>query len=105
MLLDYALMTTFLNIHLSFWKMTTGWMMGWISLVMPLPGGLGALEASQVFTLGRFGFSAAVALSLTLVMRGRDMLIGGLGLLLAGHGWLRKARPVFTGPSEPSEVF
>ena len=92
MLLDYALMTTFLNIPLPFWKMTAGWMMGWISLVMPLPGGLGALEASQVFTLGAFGFSAATALSLTLVMRSRDMLIGGLGLLLAGTGWNRKVK-------------
>ena len=92
MLLDYALMTSFLNIHLTFWKMTAGWMMGWISLVMPLPGGLGALEASQVFTLGKFGFSAATALSLTLLMRGRDILIGGLGLLLAGTGWNRKAK-------------
>lgn len=91
MLLDYALMTSFLNIPLPFWKMTAGWMMGWISLIMPLPGGLGALEASQVFTLGKFGFSAATALSLTLVMRGRDMLIGGLGLLLAGSGGLRAA--------------
>ena len=84
MLLDYALMTSFLHIPLPFWKMTAGWMMGWISLVMPLPGGLGALEASQVFTLGKFGFTAAAALSLTLVMRGRDILIGGLGLFLAG---------------------
>ncbi|MGA2489444.1 MAG: lysylphosphatidylglycerol synthase domain-containing protein [Anaerolineales bacterium] len=94
MLLDYALMTTFLNIHLLFWKMIAGWMMGWISLIMPLPGGLGALEASQVFTLGSFGFSAAAAFSLTLVMRGRDLLIGGLGLLLAGTGWNRRAIPL-----------
>jgi hypothetical protein len=90
MLLDYALMTSFLNIHLPFWKTVAGWMMGWISLLMPLPGGLGALEASQVFTLGKFGFSAAIALSLTLLMRGRDLLIGGLGLLLAGMGVTRK---------------
>ena len=99
MLLDYALMTSFLNIHLSFWKMTAGWMMGWISLLMPLPGGLGALEASQVFTLGKFGFSAAAALSLTLVMRGRDILIGGLGLFLAGAGGLRGVKP---GPTNHS---
>ena len=91
MLLDYALMTTFLNIPLPFWHMTAGWMMGWVSLVMPLPGGLGALEASQVFTLGKFGFTAAAALSLALFMRGRDMLIGGVGLLLAGTGWNRRA--------------
>ena len=92
MLLDYALMTSFLKIPLSFWKMTAGWMMGWISLVMPLPGGLGALEASQVFTLGKFGFSPATALGLTLVMRGRDILIGGLGLLLAGTSGIRGGR-------------
>jgi uncharacterized protein (TIRG00374 family) len=91
MLLDYALMTTFLNIPLPFWHMTAGWMMGWVSLVMPLPGGLGALEASQVFTLGKFGFTAAAALSLALFIRGRDMLIGGIGLLLAGAGWNRRS--------------
>jgi len=85
MLVDYALMASFLNIQLPFWKMIAGWMMGWISLLMPLPGGLGALEASQVFTLGKFGFSAATALSLTLLMRGRDIFIGGLGLILAGR--------------------
>ncbi len=85
MLVDYALMASFLNIHLPFWKMIAGWMMGWISLLMPLPGGLGALEASQVFTLGKFGFTAAAALSLTLLMRGRDIFIGGLGLILASH--------------------
>jgi glycosyltransferase 2 family protein len=98
MLLDYALMTAFLGIHLSFWKMIAGWMMGWVSLVMPLPGGLGALEASQVFALGKFGFSAAAALSLTLFMRGRDMLIGVLGLLLAGTGWNRKVKPLSKNP-------
>jgi uncharacterized protein (TIRG00374 family) len=86
MLVDYALMAHFLNIDLPFWKMIAGWMMGWISLLMPLPGGLGALEASQVFTLGKFGFSAATALSLTLLIRGRDMFIGAIGLLFAGHG-------------------
>lgn len=68
-------------------------MMGWISLVMPLPGGLGALETSQVFTLGIFGFTAATGLSLTQVMRGRDIMISGLGLLLAGAGGLRRAKP------------
>ena len=86
MLVDYALMAYFLGIDLPFWKMIAGWMMGWVSLLMPLPGGLGALEASQVFTLGKFGFSAATALSLTLLIRGRDMFIGGIGLLLAGRG-------------------
>jgi uncharacterized membrane protein YbhN (UPF0104 family) len=51
-----------------------------------VPGGLGALEASQVFALGAFGISAAAAISVTLLIRARDILIGGLGLLLASRG-------------------
>jgi uncharacterized membrane protein YbhN (UPF0104 family) len=86
MLVDYAVMASFVNIHLPFWKTVAGWMSGWMSLLMPLPGGLGAFEASQVFVLGKFGFSAAVALSLALLIRGRDIFIGGVGILLAGRG-------------------
>jgi uncharacterized protein (TIRG00374 family) len=89
MLLDYAVMASFVNIHLPFWKTVAGWMSGWMSLLMPLPGGLGAFEASQVFALGKFGYSAAVALSLALLIRGRDIFIGGIGLFLAGRGVTR----------------
>jgi uncharacterized membrane protein YbhN (UPF0104 family) len=85
MVADYALMASFMGIHLTFWKTIAGWITGWLSLLMPLPGGLGAMEASQVFILGRFGYSAATALSLALLQRGRDILIGGLGLLLASR--------------------
>lgn len=81
---EYFLLTSFLQIHLTFWQTAAAWTLGWLSFLAPLPGGLGALEASQVFVLGFFGVSAAPAISLTLLMRGRDLLIGGLGLLLAG---------------------
>jgi len=83
LVLDYTLITRFLGINLSLWNTFTCWAMGWLSLLMPLPGGLGALEASQVFALGQFGYSAATALGLTLLMRGRDIFIGSIGLLLA----------------------
>jgi uncharacterized protein (TIRG00374 family) len=89
MLLDYALMLSFMGIDLPFWKTVAGWTAGWLSFLAPLPGGLGALEASQVFALGAFGISAATAISVTLLMRARDLLIGGLGLLLAGNGFSR----------------
>ena len=85
MVADYALMASFVGIQLSFWKTVAGWISGWLSLLMPLPGGLGAMEASQIFVLGRFGFSAATALSLALLQRGRDILVAGVGLLLAGR--------------------
>ena len=87
MLLEYALMLSFLGLDLPFWKTIAGWTAGWLSFLVPLPGGLGALEASQVFALGAFGIPAALAISLTLLMRARDLLIGGLGLLLAWAGF------------------
>ncbi|MGA7195042.1 MAG: lysylphosphatidylglycerol synthase transmembrane domain-containing protein [Anaerolineales bacterium] len=83
MVSEYFLMTSFLQIHLSFWQTAAAWTAGWLSFLVPLPGGLGALEASQVFALGFFGISAASAISLALFIRARDSLIGGLGLLLA----------------------
>ncbi len=81
---EYALITSFLHLGLPFWQTITAWTAGWLSFLVPLPGGLGALEASQVYALGFFGISAASAISVTLLLRGRDLLIGGLGLLLAG---------------------
>jgi Lysylphosphatidylglycerol synthase TM region len=82
---EYALITSFLDIRLPFWQMAAAWTAGWLSFLVPLPGGLGALEASQVFAFGFFGISSASAISVTLLMRGRDLFFGGLGLLLAGN--------------------
>ena len=82
---EFALIVSFLDIELSSWQTIASWTAGWLSLLVPLPGGLGALEASQVFALGIFGVPAALAIGVTLVMRGRDLLIGGLGLLLASR--------------------
>jgi uncharacterized membrane protein YbhN (UPF0104 family) len=93
MVSEYALMASFLGIHPPFWKTVAAWSAGWLAFLMPLPGGLGALEASQVFVLGGFAITKVAAISLILLMRGRDLLIGGLGLLMAGTGsWTRKSR-------------
>ena len=84
MVTEFALIANFLDIQLPFWQTVAAWTAGWLALLAPLPGGLGALEASEVFALGMFGVSAASAIGITLVMRGRDLLVGGLGLFLAG---------------------
>ena len=85
MLLDYALMLDFLGIRLAPWQALAGWTAGWLSFLVPLPGGLGALEASQVLALGFLGIAPAAAISVTLLMRARDLFVGSLGLLLAGN--------------------
>jgi uncharacterized membrane protein YbhN (UPF0104 family) len=93
--IEYALITSFLGTGLNPWQTVAGWSAGWLSFLVPLPGGLGALEASQVFALGHFGVAAATAVGVTLLLRARDLLFGGLGLLLAsgtfGH-WQSKQR-------------
>jgi len=86
MVIEFFLITSFLGIRLSFWQTIAAWTAGWLAFLVPLPGGLGALEASQVFALGAFGISAAPAIGVTLLIRARDLLIGGLGLILAGRG-------------------
>lgn len=86
MVSEYALITWFLGIDLHGWQTFAAWTTSWLAFLVPLPGGLGALEASQVFTLGAFEVSAALAIGVALLIRARDLLIGGLGLLLAGRG-------------------
>jgi uncharacterized membrane protein YbhN (UPF0104 family) len=86
MVTEYILITSFLGINLHLWQMIAAWTTSWLAFLVPLPGGLGSLEASQVFTLGAFGISAALAIGVTLLIRARDLLIGGLGLLFASRG-------------------
>ena len=83
---EYYLMIGFLGMQITGIQIFVALTAMQISFLMPLPGGLGALEASQVFALGAFGQGASAAISLTLLMRARDILNGGIGLLLAGKG-------------------
>ena len=88
--LEYYLMINFLGMQLGAVQIFAALTSMQVAFLMPLPGGLGALEASQVFALGALGQSASVAISLTLLMRARDILNGGIGLLLAGRGFKDK---------------
>ena len=83
---EFFLVTNFLKINLSFSQTITAWTAGWLAFLVPLPGGLGALETSQVFIFGVFDVSAASTIGVVLLMRARDLLIGGLGLLIASRG-------------------
>ncbi|VAW36092.1 hypothetical protein MNBD_CHLOROFLEXI01-3847 [hydrothermal vent metagenome] len=51
-----------------------------IAFLLPLPGGLGTLEASQIWALGLLGFNPAAGIGLSLLIRARDVLLGLLGL-------------------------
>ena len=53
-----------------------------LAILLPLPGGLGALEASQVIVLSGLGYTSAQGAALALLIRARDLVFGGAGLLL-----------------------
>ena len=84
--MEYYLMVSFLGMRLNAVEVFAALTAMQVSFLFPLPAGLGALEASQVLALGAFGQPVSAAISLTLLIRGRDILTGGLGLLLASRG-------------------
>ena len=78
-------MVEFLNVELGLVQIFAALAFLQLAFLAPLPGGLGALEASQVFAFEVFGLPAAAAISLSLLQRGRDILNGGAGLLVFGR--------------------
>lgn len=83
---EYFLMAGFLQARLTAQQTLAALTAALLAFLMPLPGGLGALEASQVYVMKTFGHPAAIGIGISLLMRARDILNGSLGLLLAGRG-------------------
>jgi uncharacterized membrane protein YbhN (UPF0104 family) len=83
MALEYFLIASYLNVNLSLAQTLAALTAALVAFLMPLPGGLGALEASQVLALQAMGYAPALGISISLIMRGRDILNGVMGLLLA----------------------
>lgn len=80
---EYVYMLSCLRADLNFSQALASLTVVRLSFLMPMPAGLGTLEASQVLAVTAFGLPAALGISLSLLMRARDLLIGGLGLLIA----------------------
>jgi len=54
-----------------------------IAILLPIPAGLGALEASQIFAAQRLGINPGLAVGLVLLFRVRDVALALWGLWLA----------------------
>jgi uncharacterized membrane protein YbhN (UPF0104 family) len=52
-----------------------------LAFLLPIPGGLGTLEASQVGVFALLGYEPAFAVGLALYIRVRDILMAALGLV------------------------
>jgi uncharacterized protein (TIRG00374 family) len=81
---EYWLMLRLLGLNLSPVQVISTLTAARIAILLPLPGGLGTLEASQVLALGAFGMNPAAGISLSLLIRVRDVALGSLGLWWGG---------------------
>ncbi len=81
---EFWLMTYILELGLSLPEAMYALLAARAAILLPLPAAVGALEASQALAMASLGLPAAYGISLSLLIRGRDVLLGLAGLGLAG---------------------
>jgi uncharacterized protein (TIRG00374 family) len=84
MVLEFSLMLRFLGVSLSLAQVLVALTAARIAFLLPLPAGLGTLETGQVMAMGLIGVNPVVGISLSLLIRVRDVLLGSLGLWIGG---------------------
>jgi uncharacterized protein (TIRG00374 family) len=84
LILEYWLMLHFLGLEVRLSQTVSALTAARLAFLAPTPAGLGALEASQIFALQALGYSPALGISVTLLIRARDLIIGGLGIWWLG---------------------
>lgn len=89
MIAEYWLALRLLGLWLSPMEALVALVAGRLALLAAMPAGLGALEASQVLILGALGVNPAAGLSLSLVIRARDLLLATTGLWWGIRQWRR----------------
>jgi uncharacterized protein (TIRG00374 family) len=89
MVYEYWLLTNFLGLRLSVIQSISALTAARLAFLTPLPGGLGVLEASQVLAMQTLGLDPSYGVSISLLIRLRDILFGLAGLLgaISLLGW------------------
>jgi uncharacterized protein (TIRG00374 family) len=96
---EYWLMVHFLGVDLTLPQLVAALTAARISILMFLPAGLGALEASQATAFSLLGLDPAVGISASLLIRLRDTALGLLGLWWwSGHRLVRRRREMERRP-------
>jgi uncharacterized protein (TIRG00374 family) len=77
---EFWLMISFLGMLLSPVQLITALTAARIAILLLLPAGIGALEASQAMAFGAMGLNPGLGISASLLIRGRDVILGSIGL-------------------------
>ena len=80
MIAEFWLMVLFLGLQLSMVQLVIALTAARITFLLLLPGGIGVFEAGQVFAFGALGLNPAIGISASLLIRGRDVILGVIGL-------------------------
>lgn len=81
MLLEYGVMARYLGLPLGFGDVILGLTAARVAYLLFLPAGLGVFEAGQILAVTAMSLPPALGLALSLVIRARDVLLAGAGLL------------------------
>ncbi len=89
---EFWLMTNVLGFELGLGEAMTAMVAARIAILLPLPAGLGALEASQTLAMNALGLQSAAGIAMSILIRGRDVVLGVVGLLFgAVYFWQHNA--------------
>lgn len=84
MVFEFSLMMRFLGVGLNLTQVLIALTAARVAFLLPLPAGLGTLEAGQVMAMGLIGVNPVFGVSLSLLIRARDVILGSIGLWLGG---------------------
>lgn len=82
---EYWLTLHFLGLTLPPMEMVMAFTVARLSLLVPTPGALGAVEAGQALALAALGHDPAIAISFSLISRARDVGLGAVGVVYVGR--------------------
>lgn len=100
---EFRLLTYLLDLPLDLLEVVTALVAARIAILLPMPAGLGALEAGQALAASSLGLDPSLGVTIALVIRGRDVLLGAAGLLLGGVHGRRPPRPLPAAATSPDE--
>jgi uncharacterized protein (TIRG00374 family) len=90
MVFEFWLLARILGLDLSLIQAVSALVAARMAFLAPLPGGLGVLEASQVMAMQTLGVDPSYGISISLLIRLRDVLFGVGGLLVVL--WIARGR-------------
>ena len=101
---EFWLLTHMLGLSLTPLQAITSLVATRVAILVPVPAGLGALEASQVFVMESLGVDPSIGIAIALVIRARDVLSALVGLALGGaHIWQRVEMATTQWPAVQSD--